>query len=207
MQRFAFIRLLPLLAALNPVHADERILSFHSDIFVNTDGGMQVVETITVRAEQDQIRRGIYRDFPTTYRDHLGNRYRVEFRVTRVLRDGVDENYFSRGQANGVRTYIGRENLILPPGEYTYTFSYRTARQLGFFDNHDELYWNVTGHDWEIPLDNVTATVSFFEPLSADQVRISCFTGPIGTRGRDFAGRLTHAVTPGRRGTSARRRC
>ena len=57
--------------------ADERILSFHSDIVLQEDGSMTVTETITVRAERKQIRRGIYRDFPTRYKDRWGNTLRV----------------------------------------------------------------------------------------------------------------------------------
>jgi hypothetical protein len=47
--------------------ADERILSFDSDIEVRQDGTMTVTETIRVQSEQNQIKRGIYRDFPTRY--------------------------------------------------------------------------------------------------------------------------------------------
>ena len=64
--------------------ADERILDYHSDIEVFADGSMQVTETIRVRAEKQEIKRGIYRDFPTDYRDRLGNRYRVGFEVVDV---------------------------------------------------------------------------------------------------------------------------
>jgi hypothetical protein len=39
--------------------ADERILSYHSDIEIFADGSMQVAETIEVRAEGGQIKRGI----------------------------------------------------------------------------------------------------------------------------------------------------
>ncbi len=42
--------------------ADERILSFHSDILVRADGWIEVTETIRVRAERNRIRFGIYRD-------------------------------------------------------------------------------------------------------------------------------------------------
>jgi hypothetical protein len=53
--------------------ADERILSFHSDVRVMADGMIEVTESIKVRAEGQQIRRGIYRDFPVDYEDRLGN--------------------------------------------------------------------------------------------------------------------------------------
>ena len=52
---------------------DERILSFKSDIEVHADATMTVTETIVVQARGDQIKRGIYREFPTTYEDRFGN--------------------------------------------------------------------------------------------------------------------------------------
>ena len=64
----AFLLLLPL-----SVLAEERILGFDSDILVMPDGWIEVTETIRVQAEGNRIRRGIYRDFPTEYRDKLGN--------------------------------------------------------------------------------------------------------------------------------------
>ena len=51
--------------------ADERILSYHSDILIRADGWIEVTETIRVRAEGNQIRRGIYRDYPTQYEDRF----------------------------------------------------------------------------------------------------------------------------------------
>src|SRR5690606_32890955 len=77
-----FLSLLPL-----PGLAQERILSFDSDIRIHPDASMTVSETIRVRAEGQNIRRGIYRDFPTRYTDRLGNAYRVGFRVLNVTRD------------------------------------------------------------------------------------------------------------------------
>ena len=56
-------------------------------------------------------------------------------------------------------TWAGRRYL-LPPGEHTYTLSYRTDRQLGFFKDHDELYWNVTGNGWIFPIETASATVA-----------------------------------------------
>lgn len=76
----------------------ERILSFHSDIVVHEDASMSVTETITVRATGAQIRRGIFRDFPTRYADALRNNYVVDFQVLDVLRDGRPEPYRRRGR-------------------------------------------------------------------------------------------------------------
>ena len=57
----------------------ERILDFQSWIQVHRDGSMSVTENIKVVCAQQQIKRGIYRDFPTKYKDRYGNTFKVGF--------------------------------------------------------------------------------------------------------------------------------
>ena len=77
-----------LLLCTAPLLAQERVLSYDSDLLVNADGSLDVTERIRVRAEGDDIRRGIYRDFPTRYRDRHGNRIVVDFEMIGLQRDG-----------------------------------------------------------------------------------------------------------------------
>ena len=95
--------------------ASEEILDYHSDIRVRQDASLLVTETILVRSAAVNIRHGIYRDFPTRYKDPLGNRYVIHFEVVQVLRDGQPEKFHIKDQSNGERIYIGDENVILPP--------------------------------------------------------------------------------------------
>ena len=149
-----------LLGAALPVCAQrERISSFDSHIAINQDGTMEVRETIAVIAAGRNIKHGIYRDFPTRYSDRLGNQYSVGFEIMSVERDGGPESYHTQDLSNGVRVFFGRSDNILPSGAHTYVFTYRTARQLGFFKDHDELYWNVNGLGWMFPIQLLTATV------------------------------------------------
>ena len=53
MKRCLLLLLLPFVAL-----ADERILDFHSEIRVMTNGMIEVTETIRVRAEGNRVRRG-----------------------------------------------------------------------------------------------------------------------------------------------------
>ena len=76
--RFLLAGCLCLSAALSARGPAERILDYHSDITVEDDGTLQVTETITVNSTSNQIRHGIFRDFPTTYTDPNGNRYVVD---------------------------------------------------------------------------------------------------------------------------------
>lgn len=177
-----------------PVHAqEERILSFYGNMEVRPDASMAVTEEITVKASGDSIKRGIYRDFPTRYKDKYGNNYVVDFYVKEVLRDGIQENYFIKDLNNGRRVYIGKEDVFLKPGIYKYTIAYETGRQLGFFKDFDELYWNVTGNGWIFPIDKVSARVIL--PWGAKEKIISyaAYTGPIGSREESYSASFDYA--------------
>ncbi|MDA8239025.1 MAG: DUF2207 domain-containing protein [Nitrospiraceae bacterium] len=169
-----------------PAAPGERILSFRSEITVHQDSTMTVRETIAVRAEGTKIKRGIYRDFPTTYRDSQGNRITVGFSVNSVLKNGSPEPYHQESLSNGTRVYIGDEKTFLEPGEYTYTITYRTDRQLGFFSDHDELYWNVTGNGWEFPIDEASASVMLPDGAADKGMSLEGYTGPQGAKGKDY---------------------
>jgi uncharacterized membrane protein YgcG len=181
-----FCMLLLVSLAAVPAEASERILEFHSDITVRQDATMTVVETIRVRAEGHRIRHGIYRDFPTDYRDRFGNRYRVGFHILRVSRDGERESYHTERRGNGVRIYIGDRDRYVEKGEHSYTLSYRTDRQLGYFADHDELYWNVTGNGWVFPIERAIATVHLPEAIPSARVDLVAYTGRQGAKGGDW---------------------
>lgn len=166
--------------------SDERIRSFDARITVNTDGSMLVKETIAITSAGESIVHGIYRDFPTRYKDRHGNQHSVLFAIVSLHRDGQPEPYHTEDQSNGVRIYFGSSTYDLPPGEHTYEFEYRTDRQLGFFANYDELYWNVTGNGWQFPIDVVTATVVLPRSVNDQVIDLEGYTGYQGTKGRSY---------------------
>jgi uncharacterized membrane protein YgcG len=180
---------LVLLAAVPAAAQTERIRSFDSRITVNPDGSMQVVETIAVESAGVDIVHGIYRDFPTRYSDRAGNHYSVLFDVVSVRRDGNSEPYHTEDLSNGVRVYFGSSSYDLPPGNHTYQFAYRTNRQLGFFRDHDELYWNVTGNAWKFPIDMATATVLLPPNVRSQVTDLSGYTGYQGDKGQAYKAR------------------
>jgi hypothetical protein len=139
--------------------AEEVIRSFVSDVTVNADASLTVRETIAVNAEGIDIRRGIFRDFPTTYLDGRGQRMRAGFEVLSVKRDGQAEPYRVESLSNGKRIRIGDADVFLAYGQHGYEIVYRTTRQIGFFEDFDELYWNVTGNGWQFAIDEAIAIV------------------------------------------------
>ncbi len=159
----------------------EHILDFHSDITVEDDSSLLVTETITVVSTGAQIRHGLLREFPTAYKDPYGNRYVVGFQALSATRDSTNETFRVEDYSNGKRIYFGSANVMLPSGRHVYTFSYTTNRQLGFFPDHDELFWNVTGVGWPFPIDHASATVHLPSAIPVDRVHLSGFTGHAGS--------------------------
>jgi uncharacterized membrane protein YgcG len=166
--------------------ADERILSFHSDVRVFQDGMIEVTETIEVRAEGKQIRRGIYRDFPVEYEDRLNNTHRIKLEPQALLRNGEREDFHTVISGRDVRTYFGRSSAFIDHGVHTYQFRYRANRMLGFFEEHDELYWNVTGNNWAFPIDKATATVRLEFNAPRDAILVEGYTGRAGSNAQDY---------------------
>ncbi|HEU5135391.1 MAG TPA: DUF2207 domain-containing protein [Steroidobacteraceae bacterium] len=190
----ALVALLAWAAGCATATADERILSFDETITVNSDGSLYLREVIRVRAEGNKIRRGIYRDFPTIYRGSDGTRYVVDFSFQGASLDGQWVQSRVENRDNGVRIYLGDPSSTVARGEHTYEIVFRTDRQMGFFANHDELYWNVTGNGWDFPIDRATARVELPPGIPANEIKLEAYTGPQGSKGQDYTARMDNGV-------------
>lgn len=182
--------LLVLLGAIPLAHADERILAYDTTITVNRDGTLLVQEAIRVRAEGNNIRRGIFRDFPTIYPANDGRQIVVGFSFQSATRDGLDEPWRTEAHGNGVRVYVGSAAVTLPHGEHVYVLTYHTDRQMGYFADHDELYWNATGNGWGFSIDRATARVVLPDTIPRADIKLEAYTGPQGTQGKDYRARM-----------------
>ena len=161
--------------------AEERITRFVSDVAIQPDASLIVTETIDVVSEGDRIRRGIYRDFPTRYRGPRGSQFRVGFSLLGATRNGAPGPAETEPVSNGVRIRIGDPDRLIAPGEHRYVIRYRTTRQIGRFDDYDELYWNATGTGWGFPIEIAEARISL--PAEAKFGRRAVYTGPQGATG------------------------
>src|SRR5437016_2121358 len=162
--------------------ASERITDFSSEIRISPTGALTVTENISVNAEGDRIEHGIFRDFPTTYTKQ-GRRIHVGFDVLSVALDGHNEPYSVEGIDDGERVKIGDPNTLLSTGAHRFTLTYATDRQIGFFGDYDELYWNVTGNFWAFPIERAEALIEL--PNGARIIRSSAYTGATGSRAQN----------------------
>jgi hypothetical protein len=165
----------------------EEIVSYEVTIDVRDGNRMVVTEVITVQSAGQQIQRGIYRDFPTSFPRFIGlGRIVAPFEVLEVTRDGRSEPYslerfggsWGRG---GVRVRIGDANVLLADGIHRYSLTYETARWISHTDAGDELYWNVTGNGWDFPIRRASADVMMPRSAADSDVRLEVWTGPDGS--------------------------
>lgn len=165
-----------------PAGAAEDIRNFHADIEVQANGTLRVTEEIAVNVEGNRISRGIFRDIPLRFEDENGRTREVRLDVVSVTRNGRTEPYSTERGSGVLRIRIGDADVLLPRGIQTYAITYDTTRQIRFFDDHDELYWNVTGNAWDFVIRSASAEVTL--PAGAKATDVTYFTGAYGSTER-----------------------
>jgi uncharacterized membrane protein len=156
------------------------IKSFDATIRVDRDATIDVTETIT--AQFTGSWNGIYRTIPVVYRSPQGFNWTLGVK----LLDATDsQGRPLRVQASRQRHYI--KYKIWVPGAQnatrTINLHYVASNGLRFFEDHDELYWNVTGDEWDVPIEAATARIEL--PRAATGVRAIAFNGAYGSTARD----------------------
>jgi uncharacterized membrane protein len=127
----------------------------------------------------DLTRRGIYRYIPESYtRD--GMKYKLNYKLRSIKRDGKDESYQQSRDGDLWVLKIGNADVTIT-GEHVYVIEYETNKAINFFDGHTELYWNVTGNEWPLPIDS--ASFKLYSPVrdDKDKIAFACFTGVSGS--------------------------
>ncbi|MGH7485649.1 MAG: DUF2207 domain-containing protein, partial [bacterium] len=178
-------------SAFPALSASSRSLSikhFDAAITVNPDASVDITERII--AEFTGAWNGIYRTVPVEY--HTPQGFNWTLRLTLI---GASDQ-----RGNELKVESSREGHYLKykiwvPGAEnatrTVVFRYRAENGLRFFTDHDELYWNVTGDEWDVPIEAATAQI--YLPVAASGVRAIAFNGAYGSTARD-----AQVVTEGR---------
>ena len=168
------------IAAATPVAAADTgwtIESFRSDIAIRSTGSLTIVETIDVDFGALQ-KHGIFRAIPTRYRYDERRDRTYALAVNSVTdRSGRPWMYqLTKGDA-ATEIKIGDPARTVS-GPQSYRITYAVDGALNAFPDHEELFWNVTGDRWEVPLRAASASVT--GPAGAI-LRVSCFEGPAGS--------------------------
>ena len=131
-------------------------MRFDVEAEIGTDASLTVTERIAVVAEGKDIRRGIIRSIPTDFTDSEGKVRRAPLDLVSALLDGKPTQAQVSRAGERLEFRLGDPDVLLSFGEHVFTITYVTAGQLGFFDQHDELYWNATGNDWPFVIEKAS---------------------------------------------------
>lgn len=191
MVRRAFLLLVLLLAAAAPRDAAARSLvieRFDVEVFVFTEAHIEVTETIQSRFTGAW--NGIFRTIPVEYRTPQGFNYTLLLDVTSVTDDRGTPLKVEQSRERHYRKF----KIWVPDARdatRTVILRYRVHNALKFFETHDELYWNVTGDEWEVPITSAAVRVRL--PPGASGLRALAFTGAYGSREQRADVEITHS--------------
>ena len=160
----------------------EQINSFNSQIFINKDGTINVKETIVYNFS-DLQKHGIYREIPFIKTNQDGKQFELEYSNFSVADENGNGYQFSTSTINekNIKLKIGDADRLIT-GSHIYIISYKVAGALTYFSDHDELYWNVTGNEWNVPIASTTASVVWPQEIKKEEIKGICYTGITGSK-------------------------
>jgi uncharacterized membrane protein YgcG len=158
-----------------------RIENFQAEVLVMADGAIGVTENIQAHFVGGPW-HGLYRTIPVEYVTPQGLNYSLFLEVKRIT-DGSGRSL--KYETSRVRHYRKLKIYVPDADNSTQTISieYAVSDALRFFDDHDELYWNVTGDDWDVPIQAASARIIL--PEGTTNIRANVFTGAYRSRAQN----------------------
>jgi uncharacterized membrane protein len=158
---------------------DYSISSFNSEITISEDSSILVRETIDVNFLTSK--HGIYREIPYRFKDDLGSTVITPLKVVSVRNQtGAAWNYQVTKNGDVVNIKIGDAKKYVS-GFQTYVITYKVENAILFMEDHDQLYWNVTGNYWNAPIKDASAVISLAVKGSSQQLRAVSYVGLYGS--------------------------
>ncbi len=161
------------------VFAYEKVNSFDALIQINSDSTLNIEEQIRYDFGFAN-KHGIYRDIPVNYQARGGN-YNLRISDIEVIDESGQLYKFSvSSQGEYKRIKIGDADKYIS-GQKTYIIKYKIGRAINYFQDYDEIYWNTTGNEWQVPILASSAKVILPEGVNFDLVKTDCFAGSLGS--------------------------
>ncbi|MGI9140925.1 MAG: DUF2207 domain-containing protein [Gemmatimonadaceae bacterium] len=159
-----------------------RLAEFDAVLEVGADGVMDVTERLTVAFTGQW--NGIVRELSLRHNTAQGRSVRLDLEVGEITDSAGSPLRVERESGDGTRKL-----RIYVPGardaERQVVIRYRVSNAIRFFYEDsdagalDELYWNVTGNFWDMPIARARARVSL--PPGVRVTRAAVYTGGLGS--------------------------
>ncbi|HKD62940.1 MAG TPA: DUF2207 domain-containing protein [Candidatus Acidoferrales bacterium] len=168
------------LAAPTAQARDLTIQRFDETVTVNTNGTIEVTEIIEARFTG--FSHGIYRTIPVEYDTPQHLNYSLLLEPLSVTDDhGHALKYEQKREGRYLKFKISVPGA--QDATKTVMVHYRILNAIRFFEDHDELYWNVTGAEWDAPIRTASAKIEL--PDGVTGLHAIAFTGAYGSRESD----------------------
>ncbi|PIZ63876.1 hypothetical protein COY17_00060 [Candidatus Saccharibacteria bacterium CG_4_10_14_0_2_um_filter_52_9] len=158
---------------------DFTITSFAADETLSRQdpqGELHIVERINVTFTD--YNHGILRAIPDTYKNHS-----LQLHVNKISSEsGAATAYTSSGSSGNTVLKIGDPSRTIT-GPQEYTIDYTVRNVITFYKDHDELYWDVNGDQWQQPFNRVFVSMKL--PAGLDYLaQPLCYAGGYGEKGQ-----------------------
>lgn len=170
----------------------EQIQSYDVAINIQKDGRLVIDERIEYDFAAEQ-RHGIRRWIPLRFKD---GEKQLQMSIANIdVSMDTTSVPFKISSSNGIdEIKIGDPNKTIT-GKHTYEIRYVIAGGMRYFNDHDELYWDAIGQNWEVPINRGSVVVTYPDNIASDVVKAACFTGAEGSAESDCQAVVTDQRT------------
>lgn len=162
------------------------ITNFQSDITLNKDSSATIIERITANCEACTNRHGIFRILPIKIKTEKGT---IDNPI--ILKSITDFNrqpyqYLTiKNWAQHTVTWKIGDPKIEVSGLNYYLITYEVKNVIRQNTKNDEFYWNLSGNNWNLNINNFEATIHFPSEISKDEVQNQLYSGKTGSKEND----------------------
>ncbi|MCX7955651.1 MAG: DUF2207 domain-containing protein [Patescibacteria group bacterium] len=171
----------------------EHIRLFNADIRINKDATIDIKETI-VYDFFDLEKHGIYRKIPMIKTNQDGQKYLLDYSQISVVDDKNLAYKYSKSTVNNyLELKIGDPDKTIT-GVRTYVINYKVKGAITYFSDNDELYWNITGNEWQVPIEKVKVQIFLPGKIDEKNLKTDCFTGIFGSKEKNCNFRIISSL-------------
>ena len=156
------------------------IQNFNEHVEIAANGTIDVTESIDFRF--DGAWNGVLRNIPVDYTTPQGFDYSLTLTPLSITDDSGNALKYeqsTQGRYEQFKIYV--PNAV--DTTHTVVIHYQVLGAISFFDDHDELYWNVTGDEWNNTIESASAHIEL--PANVTGLHAIAYTGAFGSRAQD----------------------
>ena len=155
----------------------EQINQYDVQISINKDASLDVIEKIIYDFGNEE-RHGIIRNIPYIITNSENKKFKLEYTNFNVLDQNKNKLPIKMGNKNLEHILkIGDPNKTIT-GIQTYIIQYSINGGIQYFSDHDEIFFNSVGTDWNIPIFNASTVIRFSEnDIDQPFLMSKCYTG------------------------------